>query len=139
MAKVLRPLGAIVAATLAAILLLVAVELFSAVVHPLPADFDNTREAMCAHVERYPPWVLAAVVPMWAAIALISTAVAGRLGNRATALVAGAQLLAALLSNVAMLPYPTWFKIAELITLPLGVVAGVYWCRPARRTIVAAS
>lgn len=46
---------------------------FSAVVHPLPEDFGGTMEEMCRHVEKYPQWVLAVVVPMWAVAALVGT------------------------------------------------------------------
>ncbi|HEX2518177.1 MAG TPA: hypothetical protein VHK04_01370, partial [Castellaniella sp.] len=57
------------------------VELFSAVVHPLPEDFGGTTEELCRHVERYPPWVLALVVPAWAVTALVGTWTAKRMGN----------------------------------------------------------
>ena len=108
----LRGVGAVVAAMVVAFLLVIAVELFSAVVHPVPADFDNSMDAMCAHVARYPHWVLAVVVLMWAGIALIATWIAGKLGYLAAALVTGLLLFVAATSNVAMLPYPAWFKVA---------------------------
>ena len=129
MAAVLRVLVSIVAATLLAFILVVAVELFSAVVHPLPADFGGTMEEMCAHVAAYPEWVLAVVVPAWAGIALASTWTAGRLGNRGSALFIGLLLLAAAVFNVAQLPYPIWFKTVSLIAIPSAIATGVYWSR----------
>ena len=54
MATVFRSIGAIVAGMLVAFVLVIAVELFSSVVHPLPADFDGSMEQMCEHVARYP-------------------------------------------------------------------------------------
>ena len=54
-----------------AFLLLVGVELFSAVVHPVPPNFGGTKEEMCQHVARYPQWVLAVVVPLWALTAFL--------------------------------------------------------------------
>ena len=69
----LRTLTAVSIGLFVALALLAAVELFSAVVHPLPEDFGGTTEEMCRHVQRYPQWVLAVVVPAWAFTALIST------------------------------------------------------------------
>jgi hypothetical protein len=129
MATVFRTIGSIVAAMLVAFILLVAVELFSTVVHPLPPDFGGTQEEMCQHVERYPNWVLAVVVPAWAGTALAGTWIAGRLGNRGAALFLGLFLLAALILNLSMLPYPIWFKIGCLIAIPAASALGVYWSR----------
>jgi hypothetical protein len=124
MATVLRIAGAIIAAIGTALVLLMAVELFSSVVHPVPPDFQGTMEEMCLHVERYPHWVLAAAVPMWGFTALASTWVAGRLGNRGCALFAGLLLLGALTGNILMLPYTVWFKVVMPIVLLAGVVCG---------------
>jgi hypothetical protein len=137
MGTVLRPIGAIIAGMLVAFVLVIAVELFSAVVHPLPPDFGHTEAEMCQHVERYPAWVLAVVVPMWAGAALAGTWVAGRLGNRASALVVGVLLFAAVAFNLSMLPYPIWFKGGCLIAIPLAVVAGLYLI--SRRSIASLS
>jgi hypothetical protein len=130
MTAVFRVIGALVAATLVAFVLVVAVEAFSAVVHPLPADFGDTMEEMCAHVERYPAWVLAVVVPLWAGIALVSTWIAGRLGNRVCAIILGLFLLSMLVLNISMLPYPVWFKIATLVAMLSAVALAVYLLRP---------
>lgn len=73
MATVLRAAGGIIAGVLTAFVLIVAVELFGAVVHPVPRDFGGTQEEMCEHVARYPHWVLAVVVVAWAGTALVST------------------------------------------------------------------
>ena len=72
MATLFRTLVAIIAGMLVALVLVVAVELFGAVVHPVPADFGGTKEEICEHVARYPHWVLALVVPAWGAIAFVS-------------------------------------------------------------------
>ena len=63
MKTVLRTLAAVLAGIAVLFLMVVAVELFSAVVHRLPKDFGGTNQEMCQHVERYPSWVLAVVVP----------------------------------------------------------------------------
>lgn len=124
MSKVLRPIAAFVAGMLVTLLIVIGVEVFSAVVHPTPPDFKGTMEEMCRHVEKYPNWVLAAVVPAWAAAAFAGTWVSGRIGNRVTALLVGALILAGLGFNVAKLPYTAWFKVVILIAVPLAVVLG---------------
>jgi hypothetical protein len=129
MATVLRTIGSIVAAMLVAFVLVVAVELFSAVVHPLPPDFGGTQEEVCQHVERYPSWVLAVVIPAWSATALTGTWIAGRLGNRGSALFLALAILATLILNLSMLPYPIWFKFGCLIAIPGASALGVYWSR----------
>jgi hypothetical protein len=123
---ILRAFGAVVAGLVVALVLVVGVELFSAVVHPLPESFDGSQEQMCAHVARYPAWVLAVIVPIWGAAALVSTWIAGRLGNLASTLVVGLLLVAAVAFNLSMLPYPIWFKVACLVVIPAAAVAGGY-------------
>ncbi len=126
MATVFRVVGAIVVGMFVAFILVIAVEFFSAIVHPLPADFGGTTEEMCKHVERYPHWVLAVVVPAWAATAFAGTWIAGRLGNLGSGIFIGAFLLAAVVFNISMLPYPIWFKIACLIAIPCGILLALY-------------
>src|SRR5262245_52422653 len=123
-ATVLRPVGAIAAGLAVAAILVVAVELLSSIVHPVPEDFQGTSEEMCRHVERIPPWVLAVVVVAWGVTAIAGTWTAGRLGNRACALLLGLLLLAAVVLNIAMLPYALWFKVAILIAIPMAIVWG---------------
>lgn len=124
MKEVLRTLAAVLASLLVLFLLVVAVELFSAVVHPLPEDFRGTTEEMCRHVERYPHWVLAIVVPAWALAAFVSIWAAQRIGNLYSSAIVGLLLLAALVFNISMLPYPSWFKIANLLVIPTAIFAG---------------
>ncbi len=89
----------------------IAVEGYSAVVHPIPADFDGSMDQMCAHVARYPHWVLATVVPLWAGTAFAAARVARMIGRVVASLLVATMLFIAVAANVAMLPYPAWFKI----------------------------
>ena len=57
-----RAVCSILAGVALALVLVIAVELVSAVIHPVPPDFTGTMDEMCKHVERYPHWVLALVV-----------------------------------------------------------------------------
>jgi hypothetical protein len=130
MKTVLRTVAGVLAGLLVAFVLVAAVEMFSAVVHPFPEDFGGTTEEMCRHVERYPPWVLAVAVPMWAATAFAGVWTAQKLGNLPAAATVALLLLAALVMNLAMLPYPLWFKIACMIAIPAAMMLGVRWSRP---------
>jgi tetrahydromethanopterin S-methyltransferase subunit G len=124
MKKVLRTIFGIVAGLVVGFVLVIAVELFSAVVHPVPEGFGGTMEEMCQHVERYPRWVLAVVVPVWSVTALLSTWTARRIGNLYSAAIVGLLLIAGLAFNVSKLPYPMWFKVATLIAIPIAAIAG---------------
>ena len=120
----LRTLTAVSMGLFVALVLLVAVELFGAVVHPLPEDFGGTTEEMCRHVQRFPQWVLAVVVPAWAFTALIGTWTAQRIGNFIPSVILGLLLMAALVLNLSILPYPIWFKVANLLMIPTAIFAG---------------
>ena len=124
MATAFRGIAAIIAGMIVAFSFVVAVELFSAVVHPVPPDFGGTMEEMCLHVARYPQWVLALVVPAWAGTVFASTWISGRMGNRLCGLFIGLLLLAALIFNLSMLPYPIWFKILNLLAIPAAILLG---------------
>lgn len=124
-----RTLAATVAGMIVVFVLVIAVELFGAVVHPLPQDFGGTSEEMCRHVERYPQWVLALVVPAWAATAFASAWTAKKMGNLVSFAIVGLLLMAALVFNISMLPYPLWFKIADLLAIPVAIGAAGRWSR----------
>lgn len=110
--------AAVITGLVAAFVLIVAVEGFSSLVHPFPAGFKGTSDEVCRHVENYPAWILAVVVPMWAGTAFVASWVSQRIsGVYASGLIAVA-LLAGLIFNISMLPYPTWFSVACLISIP---------------------
>jgi hypothetical protein len=124
MATALRSIAAIVAAMIVAFILLSAVEYFSEIVYPSPPGAHESMEIMCEHVKRYPAWVLAVAVAAWAITAFAGTWIAGRLGNRFCALFIGLLLLAALILNLSMLPYPIWFKVSNLVAIPIAIYVG---------------
>jgi hypothetical protein len=123
--KVLWAVAGCVVGMVVAIALLIAVELFSAVVHPFPEGFGGTHEEIVAHVARYPHWVLAVAVPMWGVTAYLSTWAARRIGGFGAALVIGLLLVAGVLCNVSMLPYPIWFKVASVVMIVAAVVFAI--------------
>lgn len=121
---VLRTAGATVTGIVVVGTLVVAVEFFGGIVHPLPDGFDGSTHELHAHVERYPHWVLAVAVVTWGFTALAGTWTAGRLGNRASAAILGLLIVAAVLLNLVQLPYPIWFKTLVLIVVPLTAACG---------------
>jgi hypothetical protein len=125
MHPILRTVLAVVAGTVTALLLLMAVELFSAVVHPFPEGLSQTPEEICRHVERYPSWVLAIGALMWGGAAFVSVWLTGKIGNRISAAIVGTLFLAGVVCNVAMLPYPWWFRVAAPTAALVAVAAAV--------------
>ena len=124
MKTALRAILALVAGMALALVLVIAVEFFSAVVHPLPPGFTGTMDEMCQHVARYPHWVLGVVVLAWSATAFVSTWVATRIGNRLAGIAVILILTLAIVSNVSMLPYAMWFKVVMLSCFPVACYLG---------------
>jgi hypothetical protein len=122
MKSAVRTVLAAVAGMALAFALVVAVELFSSVVHPFPADFDGN---IPEHVRRYPGWVLGVVVPMWAAAAAAATWVASRIGGRLAGALVTLLLACALAFNMSMLPYVMWFKIAMPAAFFVACLLGI--------------
>ena len=123
-----RTLMAVVAGMALAFVLVVAVEMFSAVVHPFPPGFDpNAPGSIPAHVQRYPGWVLAAAGLMWGATAAAATWVASRIAGRLAGGVVTLLLGAALAFNLSMLPYVMWFKIAMPATFFVACLLGIVY------------
>lgn len=124
MKTALITLAAVLAGLIATFLLVIAVEYLSNVAHPFPEGTEQTMEAVCQHVERYPAWILAVAIPLWAVAAFAGTWTAQRFGNLYSAAIVGLLVLAALIFNISMLPYPIWFKIGTLLAIPAALVAG---------------
>ncbi|MBY0526247.1 MAG: hypothetical protein K2R98_22835 [Gemmataceae bacterium] len=122
-----RSVGAVLIGLVAAVFLIVVVEVASSIAHPFPADVDpSDYEACKAHVARFPAWVLLLVVLAWGLTTFLSAWLATRLGSgrhRAHGIVIGSILLALAIMNMSMLPYPIWFWASNLALFPLGT----YW------------
>jgi len=122
----LRTVLAVVAGMALAFVLVVAVEMFSAVVHPFPPGLDpNAPGSIPEHVRRYPGWILAVCGLMWGATAAAATWVASRIGGRLAGAVVTLLLAAALAFNLSMLPYVMWFKIAMPAAFFVACLIGI--------------
>jgi len=117
-----RTLLAVLAGMAVAFVLVIAVEFFSSLVHPLPPNFNGN---MPDHVRHYQTWVLAVVVLLWAATIAAATWVASKLGDRLAALFVAFFLEWALVFNLTKLPYATWFKVAMFAAFPLACLLGI--------------
>lgn len=122
-----------------AFVLVIGVEWFSSIVHPLPPDFQGSMDEMCQHVARYPHWVLAVVVVLWGATAFLSVRVANRIGRIGAGSVVALVLMAAVVFNVAMLPYPVWFKAVMPLAMLGACGVGLRRVRPSISMDVSAS
>jgi hypothetical protein len=126
MKSVARTLLAVVAGLALALALVVAVEVFSSVVHPLPAELNGD---IPEHVRRYPHWILGVVVLAWGATGAAATWVASRIGGRLAGIVVTLVLAFALISNLSMLPYTPWFKAAMPVALLIACLLGIRYGR----------
>jgi hypothetical protein len=115
-------MGAVIAGLIAAMAFVVGVEWMSSILHPLPPGVDPTDlEACRAHVARYPAEVLLLVALGWGLGTFVSSWLATRMGPKrhpAHGIVAGSILLVLAVVNMAMLPYPIWFWIMNLVVFP---------------------
>jgi hypothetical protein len=128
----IRALLAVLAGMAVAFVLVVLVEMFSAVVHPLPPELVND---IPEHVRRYPSWILGVVVPMWGATGFAAAWVAARIAGRVAGAIVTVLLALGLAFNLAMLPYPLWFKAVMGCTLPIACLLGIsYGSRPRAAT-----
>jgi hypothetical protein len=126
--SIIRSASAVIFGLVAALLLVIAVEGFSAIVYPFPEGFNGTPAEMMEHVAAYPNRVLAVVVPMWGSTVFFSSWLATRLGaNRhpAHGYGIGILLFVAVIFNMYMLPYPLWFEISNLLSFSLAIYWGV--------------
>jgi hypothetical protein len=122
MVSVMRTLLAVVVGMAVALALVMGVELFSAVVYPIPADLHGN---IPEHVRRYPHWVLGVVVLAWGAISTTATWVASRIGNPFAGTVVALLLAWALIFNLTKLPYTLWFKIVMFGVFPIASLLGI--------------
>lgn len=125
----------------AAFAFVVAIEVGSAAVHPLPPGLDlHDKESCTAFFANYPQWLLGVGAVGWGLTAFTSTWLATRLGayrHFGHGLAIGALLFLAAIANLLMLPYPLWLELAILVILPLGIFLGT-WLAMAPKRIAAA-
>lgn len=103
-------------------MLLIGVEMYSAVVHPFPPGFESNSQAIEHHIQNYPVWVLATIIPLWGLIAYTGTWVAIKLGTWGSGYAIAVLMVIALLCCLTMFPYPWWFRLLQ----PLAVMVAIF-------------
>jgi hypothetical protein len=78
---------------------------------------------------QHPYWVLGVVVLAWGATSTAATWVASRIGGQPADIVVALLLAWALIFNLTMLPYATWFKTAMFIAFPIACLLGIRYGR----------
>ena len=125
----LQSAGAILLSLVIAFLLVAGLEVLSAILHPWPADFAGTSEEIAMQVETYPTWALALLGGVgWGGTMFFSVWMATRLGSNRKPIhgyLVGVTLISAVIFNISMLPYPTWFSLLNLVVLPTALYFGV--------------
>ncbi len=136
MGVILRSVGAVIAGLIVASVFAIGVEYMSSIFHPFPPGADPADlAAIRAHVARYPAGVLLLASLGWALGTLASSWLAARLGPKrhaAHGIAVGLILLTLALINMAMLPYPAWFWIMNLILFPACFCFGARLARERR-------
>jgi len=125
----MQSIGAILLSLVVAFLLVAGLEGLSAILHPWPEDFAGTSEEITMQVETTPDWVLALLGGVgWGGTMFVSAWLATRLGSNRKPIhgyLVGLILISAVIFNISMLPYPTWFSLLNLVVLPTALYFGV--------------
>jgi len=130
---IIRSFGAIIVSVLAALALVAVIEMLTLNFHPFPAGVDTSEQTVINdHVAKFPHWVLAIAAIGWLLTAFVSSWIATRLGaNRHPnhGYGVGAFLFLAAAFNLLSLPYPLWFKIVNLLGIPIAIYLGVMFAK----------
>lgn len=121
---IFRSVGAVIAGLIVALILVVAVK----GIYPFPLSVDpNDYQGLEWHVANIRRWLLGAMVAWWGMTALVSSCVATQLGpgrHAAHGGVVGFLLFLPMIANMIVLPYPLWFEVANLVTIPVATIFG---------------
>jgi predicted MFS family arabinose efflux permease len=116
-----RSVLAVLAGIVVAMILMVAVEMLSSHLFPLPPGVDlHSHESIRQHIDQLPIGAFLLVLIAWSVGSFAGSWVAARLAGRARlihGLVIGAFFLAASIMNMLMIPHPLWMEIASIVAL----------------------
>ena len=125
---IIKSVLAVILSVAVAVFLFMVVEGVGALLYPWPEDFGGTREEVMRQVETSPAWVTAFLAIVgWGSIMLICTWIATRLGHNRHpyhGYGVAAFLLAMVLFNMLMLPYPLWLWFVNFSVLPVAAYFG---------------
>jgi hypothetical protein len=119
--SILKSVGAVAAGMLAGVVLILAIEAISSRIVPLPPGTDPSNpDSLRAAMARIPLGALLMVVLAWIVGGFVSGWVAARLAPRARvghAMIVALLSLAAGVTNMVLIPHPTWMWIAGVLAL----------------------
>jgi hypothetical protein len=125
----IRSILAVVAGAVVGFLAIVAVEMVSSLIYPLPPGVEPyDRAALRELMATVPAGALLMVALAHVLGTAAGAAVAARVARRAPvghAVAVGALFLAAGVGDLLMLPHPAWFWPVDLAMFPLGAYVGL--------------
>ena len=126
---ILRSVVAIALSLMAAMAIIVLVEVVTLMLHPFPPEVDtNDHDQVAEHVAKFPAWILAIATLGWGACAFVAAWIATRLGagrHPAHGIAIGVLLLMMAGLNMYLLPYPSWFEVGNLVMFPVATLGAV--------------
>ncbi len=121
------------------VLCIVGFELVASLVYPYPAGFDaNDHAAMSEYIRTLPIAALILVLSGYLVGTFTGSWTATKIGRSTIpGYVVGVLLLCAGISNMLMLPHPTWFWIVAIVIFIAMTTVGTRLARPAIRSAAA--
>jgi hypothetical protein len=135
----LRKVSAVLLGVLVAFATVMVLEWLGHQVYPVPPDVDfNDPQQMRQYVATLPLGAFASILLGW----MLGTITGGlaacyvaREKPVVFASIIGAIMLAATITNLVLIPHPTWFSIAGIIVIGLGTLLAIRWSTTRSRPI----
>jgi predicted MFS family arabinose efflux permease len=136
----MRAVGALLAGLIAAVLVIVGIELITTVFYPFPSDLNPSDQAAVErHVANMPTSAFAMVLAGYGIGTFAGAFLAARLGRSAVyGFVIGAALLAAGVANMLLVPHPSWFWAAGILIFVVTTFVAVRTAMPSRQVATTA-
>jgi hypothetical protein len=123
-----RSVLAVLAGIVVAMILMIAIEMVSSYLFPLPEGVSlHDHEAIRQHIDKLPVTAFLMVLAAWAIGSFAGAWVASRLAGRAKlihGLIVGAFFLAATIMNLLMIPHPAWMALGGIVGLVVASYVG---------------
>ena len=129
MKEIIRNVLAALAGAFTGMVIMIISQIYSAKLHPVPADLDRTdKAAMGEFIGNAPAKALLVVLAGYFVGVIAAAWVAGRLSYRThyrQAVMVGGLFFVASLMNLTSFPHPLWFWVANLAAIVAGTGIGI--------------